>query len=66
LLWTPEARRAHTQFVLRPVDPEVAKEVEARFPKVEDLWTIHGLGGWSAVLKEIYGPDGIRPRVFAA
>jgi sulfate transport system substrate-binding protein len=64
-LWTPEAQRAYAQFGLRPVDPEVAKEVEAKFPRVEDLWTIDALGGWARVLEEIYGPQGVWPRVFA-
>ena len=64
-LWTPEAQRAYAQFGLRPVDPEVAREVEGKFPKVEDLWTIDDLGGWGKVLEEIYGPQGVWPRVFA-
>ena len=64
-LWTPEAQRAYAQFGLRPVDPEVTKEVEAKFPKVEDLWTIDELGGWGKVLDEIYGPQGVWTRVFS-
>lgn len=64
-LFTPEAQRAYAQFGLRPVDPEVAREVEAKFPKVQDLWTIDELGGWEKVLDEIYGPQGVWPRVFA-
>lgn len=65
-LWTPEAQRGFAQFGLRPVDPEVAKEVETKFPRVEDLWTIADLGGWATVLEEIYGAQGVWPRVFAA
>ena len=64
-LWTPEAQRAFAQYGLRPVHPEVTAEVQAKFPKVEDLWTIADLGGWPKVLDEIYGPDGVWPRVFA-
>jgi sulfate transport system substrate-binding protein len=64
-LWTPEAQRAYAQYGLRPVDPDVAREVESRFPKVEDLWTIEDLGGWPKVLEEIYGPGGVWPRVSA-
>jgi sulfate/thiosulfate-binding protein len=64
-LWTPEAQRAYTRFGLRPVDPEVAREVETKFPRVEDVWTIDDLGGWKKVLEEIYGPQGVWSRVFA-
>lgn len=64
-LRAPEAQRAYAQFGLRPVHPEVAREVEAKFPRVEDLWTIDDLGGWGKVLDEIYGPKGVWPRVFA-
>jgi sulfate/thiosulfate transport system substrate-binding protein len=64
-LFTPEAQRAFSEYGLRPVDPDVAKEVESKFPRVEDLWTIDDLGGWSKVLEEIYGSNGVWPRVFA-
>ena len=60
-----EAQRGFTRYGLRPVDIAVAREVEAQFPKVEDLWTIRDLGGWKAVVDEIYGPQGIWQRVFA-
>jgi sulfate/thiosulfate-binding protein len=63
-LGTAEAQRAYTQYGLRPVDPDVGKEVEARFPKVPDLWKIEDLGGWKTVLAEVYGPQGVWPRVF--
>jgi sulfate transport system substrate-binding protein len=64
-LVSPEAQRAFSQYGLRPVDPEVAREVASKFPPVEDLWTIDELGGWDRVLKDIFGPDGVWPRVFA-
>ena len=64
-LVSPEAQRAFSEYGLRPVDPEVAREVASKFPPVEDLWTIDDLGGWDRVLKDIYGPDGAWPRVFA-
>ncbi len=64
-LWTPQAQRAFVQHGLRPVDPEVAREVEATFPKVQDLFTIDDLGGWKNVLTEVYGPRGVWTRVFA-
>jgi sulfate/thiosulfate-binding protein len=64
-LVTPDAQRAFAKFGFRPADPGVAKEIEARFPKVEDLWTIEDLGGWTKVLEDIYGPKGVWTKVFA-
>jgi sulfate transport system substrate-binding protein len=63
-LWTPEAQAQFAQFGFRPVDPEAAAGSAATFPKVEDLWTIEDLGGWSKVLADIYGPQGVWTRVF--
>jgi sulfate transport system substrate-binding protein len=57
-LVSPEAQRAFAQYGLRPVDPGVAREVEADFPPVHDLWRIDYLGGWSRVSDELYGPEG--------
>ena len=64
-LWSAEAQRGYAQYGLRPVDPGVGKEVDARFPKVEDLWTIAELGGWKAVVNDLYGPQGVWSRVYA-
>jgi sulfate transport system substrate-binding protein len=62
---TPDAQRSFAKFGFRPVDPDVAKESEGRFPAVQDLWTIDDLGGWPKVLEDIYGPAGIWTKVFA-
>jgi sulfate/thiosulfate transport system substrate-binding protein len=64
-LWSGQAQRAYAQYGLRPVDPDVAKEAEKQFPKVEDLWKIEDLGGWKKVQEEIFGPQGVWSRVFA-
>jgi sulfate transport system substrate-binding protein len=63
-LWEKDSQRAYAKYGLRPVDTDVAKEVEKQFPAVEDLWKIDYLGGWPKVTKEIYGPDGIYTKVF--
>ena len=65
-LWTPEAQSQFALFGFRPVDPEAAGAAASAFPKVEDLWTIEDLGGWTKVLADIYGPQGVWTRVFAA
>jgi sulfate/thiosulfate transport system substrate-binding protein len=58
-----DAQRAYAQYGLRPVHPEVAKEVAGQFPQVEDLWNVTFLGGWSRVGKELYGQDGVYTRI---
>jgi sulfate/thiosulfate-binding protein len=63
-LLSKEAQRAYAKHGLRPVDKDVAREVEAQYPRVEDLWTIDYLGGWDKVIKEIYGPQGIYTRMY--
>lgn len=59
-----EAQRAYAKYGLRTLDPEVAKEVQAQYPAVQDLWRIDFLGGWAKVSKDIYGPQGIYTKVF--
>jgi sulfate/thiosulfate transport system substrate-binding protein len=63
-LWGQEAQRAYAQYGLRPIDPQVAAEVRAQFPPVEDLWRIDYLGGWGKVAQDIYGPQGAYTRMF--
>lgn len=65
-LWRAEAQRAYADHGLRPVDATIAREYEARYPRVEDLWTVDYLGGWDRVGAEIYGPDGRFTRALAA
>jgi ABC-type sulfate transport system substrate-binding protein len=63
-LWDKQAQRAYAKYGLRPVDPDVAGEVQAQYPAVEDLWKIDFLGGWAKVSQDIYGPQGVYTRVF--
>jgi sulfate/thiosulfate transport system substrate-binding protein len=63
-LWEKEAQRAYAKYGLRPLDPEVAAEVQGQYPAVQDLWRIDFLGGWSKVSKDIYGENGIYTQVF--
>ena len=62
-LWGKEAQRAYAKYGLRPLDPEVAKEVQSQYPPVEDLWKIDYLGGWKKVAQDIYGPQGVYTKV---
>jgi sulfate transport system substrate-binding protein len=61
-----EAQRAYSKFGLRPVDPDVAAEVKAEYPPVEDLWKIDFLGGWPKVSKDIFGQDGVFTKTIAS
>lgn len=60
-----EAQRAYAKYGLRPLDAEIAKEVQAQYPPVEDLWKIDFLGGWKNVEAAIYGAQGAYTKVFA-
>jgi sulfate/thiosulfate transport system substrate-binding protein len=63
-LWLPESQRAYAEYGLRPVSPEIAVEVEDRYPAVQDLWRIDFLGGWPRVTQDIFGPEGVYTKAF--
>lgn len=63
-LWSREAQDAYSRYGLRPVDPDIAKKVEGKYPRVQDLWRIDFLGGWPQVVKEIVGPDGAYTKIY--
>lgn len=63
-LWDKEAQRAYAKYGLRPLDPEIAREVQQQYPAVQDLWSIDFLGGWAKVSQDIYGPQGVYTKVF--
>jgi sulfate transport system substrate-binding protein len=53
-LVTPEAQRIFAKHGLRPVNDQVASELAAQFPKVEDLFTVRDIGGWKGVAQVIF------------
>jgi sulfate/thiosulfate-binding protein len=63
-LWSKEAQRAYAKHGLRPVDQEIAQEVKSEYPPVEDLWKIDYLGGWTKVINDIYGPQGVYTKMY--
>jgi sulfate transport system substrate-binding protein len=65
-LGTPEAQRAFAQYGLRPVSEQVASEVTARFPVVNDLFTIRDLGGWPQVQRALFDPGAAYDRALAS
>lgn len=63
-LWRREAQRAFANFGLRPVDSEVAAQVEDRYPRVHDLWKIDFLGGWEQAIPNLFGPQGVYTKMY--
>ncbi|MFC4127572.1 sulfate ABC transporter substrate-binding protein [Nocardia rhizosphaerae] len=53
-LFTREGQRAWARAGFRPVDPAIADEFAAEFPKPDTLWTIDDLGGWKAVDRDLF------------
>jgi len=61
-LFTPEAQRLYAQHGLRPVVEDVADEVADRFVPVEDLFTVHDLGGWPRMQQVVFDEGGVYSR----
>jgi sulfate/thiosulfate transport system substrate-binding protein len=62
----PEQQRAFAQYGLRPIDPAVAAEVEAKLPKPADVFTIRDLGGWPKMVADVFGEAGVYGAVVSA
>jgi len=56
-LYTPEAQQLWADSGYRPVDPDVLKENEDKFPTPPGLFTIEDLGGWETVAAEFFDPE---------
>ena len=56
-LYTPEAQQIWADSGYRPVDPEVLKENEDKFPVPKGLFTIEDLGGWETVATEFFDSE---------
>lgn len=56
-LYTPEAQQLWADSGYRPVDPEVLKENEDKFPTPPGLFTIEDFGGWETVATEFFDPE---------
>jgi len=62
----PEQQRAFAEYGLRSIDPAVAAEAEATWPKPADLFTIRDLGGWPKMVAEVFGEKGVYTEVVSA
>jgi sulfate transport system substrate-binding protein len=61
-----QAQRVFAQLGLRPVLPEVANEVAAKFPLPTDLFTVRDLGDWAEVARSIFDKGAAYDKAFAA
>lgn len=57
-LFTEQGQRILARAGLRPVDPAVAEEFAAEFPRPPTLWTVGDLGGWSTVEPSLFAESG--------
>lgn len=65
-LFTPEAQREFAKAGFRPVDSQVDQEFAARFPKVNDLFTVKELGGWQEVQAKFFDDGAVFDQIQAA
>ncbi|MBI3929160.1 MAG: sulfate ABC transporter substrate-binding protein [Armatimonadetes bacterium] len=54
-----QAQAVFAEHGLRPVDPQVARATQDRYPAVQDLFTIAFLGGWEQATPRFFGDAGI-------
>ncbi len=57
-LYSKEAQRSFANFGFRPVDEEVLKEFQNKYPVPSMLFDIQYIGGWETVRNSLYGPEG--------
>jgi sulfate transport system substrate-binding protein len=62
-LFTKDSQRAFSKYGFRSVNEDVAKEFAAEYPVPKYLFDIAYLGGWAAVEKDIYGDEGVWPKI---
>lgn len=65
-LFTPEAQRQFASVGFRPVNPEVAKETENRFPRVSKLYTVQDFGGWAQIQRQFFDDGAIFDQIYTS
>lgn len=65
-LFTPEAQREFSKAGFRPVDPQVAQEFAAQYPKVNQLFTVEELGGWNTVQSKFFDDGAVFDQIQAS
>lgn len=64
-LFTPEAQREFAKVGFRPVNKNVAKEVEKNFPRVNQLFSVVDLGNWDRVQKKFFDNGSIFDQILS-
>lgn len=62
-LYSKTAQDAFAEYGFRPVNEEVMKVYEQKYPAPKYLFDINYLGGWDRVAEEIYGETGIWSKI---
>lgn len=63
-LYTPAAQREFAKAGFRPVNTEVAREFQNRFPRVSRLYTVEDLGGWDAIQQKFFADNAIFDQIY--
>jgi sulfate/thiosulfate transport system substrate-binding protein len=58
-LFTPEAQREFAKVGFRPVNANVAKEFNSKYPKVTNLFPSTAIGSWDAIQKKFFADGAI-------
>lgn len=56
---SPAAQEIYAAHNYRPHTPSATSKSQATFPVIKNLVTIEKLGGWPAVQKKLFGPEGL-------
>ncbi|HEY1011939.1 MAG TPA: sulfate ABC transporter substrate-binding protein [Herpetosiphonaceae bacterium] len=64
-LYTKQAQEIFAEYGLRSVDAEVAKATAARYPALQDQFTIEYFGGWGKATPDYFGDTGVYSAVIA-
>lgn len=63
-LYTPEAQQLVGKHYYRPIDPEVAKQYEKQFGKIELFTIAEVFGSWQATQKKHFDDGGIFDQIY--
>ena len=62
-LYTKNIQRTFSRYGFRPVDKELAQELQNKYPVPEYLFDISYFGGWDFIQNELYGSDGVWTKI---
>ena len=65
-LFTPDAQKEFAKVGFRSSDPQVLAEFAAQYPKIDNLFTVKDLGGWSAIEEKFFAEGAIFDQIIRA